>query len=83
MFHTVMLRRHMMNVNVASCNVAPALKFEINDVYMELVKQVVLNSHQDFANHCSVRIDIGHAIHRRLAILDTVGVLLQGCHRIF
>lgn len=72
-----------MNLHVILCNVAPALNFKLNNMYMELVKQVVLDSYQDFANHCAVRIDIGHTIHWRLAILDTVGVLLQGCHGIF
>ena len=49
---------------------------------IELVKQVVLNGHKNFTNHCPVRVDVSHPIHWRLAILHTARVLLESLHRV-
>ncbi len=47
-----------------------------------LVQQVVLNSHQNLTNHGSVTVDVCHAVHWSLLILNTIRDLLQSPHRL-
>ena len=54
----------------------------MSEPHDKLVKQIILDSDQNFPNHSTVGIDVSHSIHRCLAIFDAIRILPEGSHRI-